>query len=304
MRVDRYLGGSEPLPPEVVAHHQMCASAFAEGLSSDDYLAREADAWRWPFARARCVVWVLSDGGRRRASCETWGVPLRVDGQARDGWVVASVVTDPDQRGRGYATRLLTAVHAAGDEVAGAQYLMSEVDPSFYARLGYVPRPMTAHRWPARPDPTPFTWCGDADVAALVERGWCASGPVVWAPSVEQVRWHIERQRWVERARGATPSPRVGVRCGAAWALWTFDPVHRLLRVLLHEPGGDPSALADVWQAAAAHAAAVGATEVEAWGTPTRPIDAPQVPCPDVPMMRAPRGDPRGWTDVSYAHWV
>ena len=55
---------------------------------------------------------------------------------------IASVYTKAEYRGRGFASRLLEWVHR--DQLArgtGLSILFSDIDPSFYARLGYAPCP-------------------------------------------------------------------------------------------------------------------------------------------------------------------
>jgi len=116
-----------------------------EGLSRPAYGRWNAAQLRTPWAREHLhrFAW-LDDRGRLLATAKRYRFDVRVDG--REGWMcgIGAVYTPPEQRGRGYASRLVEQLIDQGRrEGALLAPLFSEIGPAFYQRLGFEPRPFS-----------------------------------------------------------------------------------------------------------------------------------------------------------------
>ena len=110
-----------------------------EGLSREAYSKWSRGQLRTPWGREHLQRFVLvNDAGDPVASLKRYRLPVRVDG--RDGWMcgVGAVMTVPEHRGGGHASRLVEEVleqsRQEGALIAG---LFSEVGTAFYERLGF-----------------------------------------------------------------------------------------------------------------------------------------------------------------------
>jgi GNAT superfamily N-acetyltransferase len=110
-----------------------------EGLSREAYSKWSRGQLRTPWGREHLQRFVLlDDRGRHVASLKRYRYPARVDG--RDGWLcgIGAVLTTPDHRGHGHATRLVEqVVEQSRAEGALAAGLFSEIGREFYERLGF-----------------------------------------------------------------------------------------------------------------------------------------------------------------------
>ncbi|KAI9346774.1 hypothetical protein DFJ73DRAFT_465601 [Zopfochytrium polystomum] len=94
-------------------------------------------------------MWISTDTVDIRSSCETYnrkGSIVGVDGQIRDGTVfsIASVYTPEKHRRNGFAAEMLKQVRKVLlDEIPDllASALYSDIGPTYYARLGWIPSP-------------------------------------------------------------------------------------------------------------------------------------------------------------------
>lgn len=112
-----------------------------DGLSRAAYGQWNAAQLRTRWGRRHLVrAALIDDSGRLLASAKRYRFDACLDG--RKGFVsgLAAVFTPPDRRARGHATALLQLLideeRRAG---ALAAALFSEIGPSFYERLGFVP---------------------------------------------------------------------------------------------------------------------------------------------------------------------
>ncbi|HQZ38852.1 MAG TPA: GNAT family N-acetyltransferase [Vicinamibacterales bacterium] len=89
----------------------------------------------------------LQDGPHVVSSTKRYDLAFRIDGRHRRVLGMGAVFTAPAYRGRGAAKELLSRVietaEAEGYEFAA---LFSEVDPSFFERLDFVPVPLAERR--------------------------------------------------------------------------------------------------------------------------------------------------------------
>jgi len=110
-----------------------------EGLSREAYSKWNRGQLRTPWGREHLQRFaMLDDAGVHVASLKRYRDPVRVDG--RDGWMcgIGAVLTVPEHRGKGHASRLVEhVIDQSRQEGALLAGLFSEIGTSFYARLGY-----------------------------------------------------------------------------------------------------------------------------------------------------------------------
>lgn len=116
-----------------------------DGLSVDAYRRYWDAQLRTAWGRQHLDRVALVDGAHVLSSAKRYDLSLRLDGRIRRVLGIGAVFTTPAHRGHGYARELLarmldTAV-TEGQEFA---MLFSEIDPSFYERLDFVPVPLQA----------------------------------------------------------------------------------------------------------------------------------------------------------------
>jgi predicted GNAT family acetyltransferase len=105
------------------------------------YIERESLLGSLPFSSdRRCHV--LASPTKVLASCESYTRPCTIilDGKSVSGtcWAIASVFTTPENRGKGYASRMMELVLKSCKESGCiASILYSDIGPVFYTRLGW-----------------------------------------------------------------------------------------------------------------------------------------------------------------------
>lgn len=324
-----YAAADTPAPPPgAEARDVLTFPSWGGGLTLEQYLERERRLWRHPFSRG-LRRWVLV-GGEPLASCETYAVPARSGKQGGVAQGVASVYVEERLRGRGHARALLERLHERlRAEGALCSYLISEVDPAMYERLGYVSRPLSRRRFsaplPGEPEPgiDEVRWLAPADVPALLARRYAtaerAGLQLLLTP--EQLDWHAERGRLYAAVLGRPAPEAVGASCGEAFAIWAHDHRADLLRVLCLYPGPalyaagvaaprDPAAAAlrNVLHAARAEAAHAGLGAVEIWDNARSGWlrGGQQQGGGDPPMLRPLQRGVRAeeWLDWERGHWL
>jgi GNAT superfamily N-acetyltransferase len=331
--------GEAAVPDEVVAIDRLTFASWGGGLSLPQYLARERRLRACAYSKG-LVQWVLREGSELLASCETYAVPFvhsAPDGtRLREGLGhgVASVFVEDRLRGKGYASIMLQRIHERlRGEGALCMYLMSEIGPTLYERLGYVARPLRICRFaaadPAREAPRPPTWrwLTEAEVPSLLLRqardlfGRARTGLWIDTP-LAQLDWHLQRGHFYARILGRKRAVHVGAEAGASVALWQPDYRRGVLNMILLWPGSTPfqRGLLDprdtlahdfrsVQQAARVAAWDLGLANVEIWETPRSATylrggargEAKELPMilPLVPGIQADE-----WTDYERAHWI
>jgi predicted N-acetyltransferase YhbS len=123
----------------------------------NDALAPERYARFWeaqlrtPWGSAHLDRVALIDAGQVVCSAKRYDLSARIEGRIRRVLGIGAVFTTPQKRGRGLSLRLLEALLDAA-EAEGLEYalLFSEIDPSFYQRLDFVPVPVLESRLDVR----------------------------------------------------------------------------------------------------------------------------------------------------------
>jgi GNAT superfamily N-acetyltransferase len=223
-------------------------------LCVPEFVAREQVLQRTAFARRSRVPWGWVVDGETVSSTETYEVAW----PAGRVWLVASVWTDPDHRGRGHASAMLDALaeRCAGVPGAAALVLFSDVGPALYERVGFVALPAVDVVWPASvgdPDDGPWERFAESALHTLDPR------------DPAQLDWQLDRARTRAELRPVRRPSRCGARLpSGAWMVWADDGHDRELQVLEARV-----ATVEEWStlatAAARTASAAGLGAVVAW---------------------------------------
>lgn len=126
------------------------------------------------------------------ASMKRYGLRLRgPDGRERPAVGIGAVYTRDDARGRGHAAALLREIlREAREAGAAAAWLHAEIDPAYYARLGFLELSGLAHRASAAElpacEPLQLRPAGSEDMDRLLAWYDAASPP---GPSLRPARW-------------------------------------------------------------------------------------------------------------------
>ena len=125
-------------PAEQEAAYRNVHEFWGRGLPLDEFLQRRHASLH--HQRAEWYVGCID--GQVAASLGCWPVTLLRNGGRVPGFQIGAVHTRPEFRGRAFAPQLIREVErqrqARGDELA---LLYSDIDPAYYARLGYVACP-------------------------------------------------------------------------------------------------------------------------------------------------------------------
>lgn len=116
---------------------------WSDGLERGSYERYNRAQMATPWGKTHLDRLALLDGGTVLASAKRYRLTLRVGAEDIPCLGIGAVFTPPDLRGRGHAGVLIERMieQAAGDG-AGMALLFSEIDPAFYARLGFEPIPI------------------------------------------------------------------------------------------------------------------------------------------------------------------
>lgn len=291
---------------EKVERDHLAAEAWGQALDRPQFLERERVLRAHPWARSGMETWVWAEGNRLLASCETFRSRARRGPYHGDVYSIASVITEPALRRRGYASAMLEVLLQnlrARPGALGAA-LFSEVGPSLYARLGFETAPDSEDLvYPADVEEWPY---GVSKVHAPlppVPEPPADEGLVLW-PTAEQLDWHLERSRFYARALVRPMGKVLGARMGEACLWWQPYFKSRELLVLWTQ-AATPHETKPLLDAARFTARTLGFRQVRAWAVPTLDATGAQrVPRDDeLPMSMTFHG-PAVWRNVQRALWV
>jgi predicted N-acetyltransferase YhbS len=120
---------------------------WGEGLGPSQYAAFWDAQLRTPWGRAHLDRVALVEDGAVTSSAKRYDLSARLDGRIRRMLGIGALFTSPARRGRGGAKRLLDLIlDAAVTEGYEFALLFSEIDPSFYEDLEFVPVPLVESR--------------------------------------------------------------------------------------------------------------------------------------------------------------
>jgi len=129
---------------------------WSDGLSRPDYERhnRAQMSTPWGAGHLERVAW--TDGDALLASAKRYRFTLRLGGSTSTCVGIGAVFTPPSQRKRGHAAALIEAMLAEAErEGIRHALLFSEIDPAYYARLGFEPFAVTEAVLGLRPQPRP-----------------------------------------------------------------------------------------------------------------------------------------------------
>ena len=220
--------------------HERWRPTWGAGLSSADLDAQEAALSSHSFGVAHRRVLVLLEGASFSSSCEVLTIPVGDSFL----WHIACVWTPLEQRKRGAASALIQAViESARSLDAAAIVLWSDIDPSFYERLGFSivttdlnDVSLPALRSTAVQPELLVDIATDADLTFVVTEDECSpldSDCPKLTPS--RLDWAVAPER-IKVARGLqTPLIARGARLAGGVVVWCVD-VNELAILLLRAP--------------------------------------------------------------------
>lgn len=122
-------------PDELVAAHRNVFDVWSKGRSLDDHVQHRL---RSPTHR-RAAWFVGCLDGRVVCSLAAHPVQFHIQGEPHPGIAIGSVHTLQEMRGRGFAPKLIAWVEAHQlRQGVGLSVLYSDINPDYYARLGYT----------------------------------------------------------------------------------------------------------------------------------------------------------------------
>ena len=158
---------------------------------------------------------LTSDRGLIAAS-KRYGLLVHAGGCEARALGIGAVFTAPSERGRGYAPTLIRAMTDEARQLGyAAAILYSDIDPAYYARLGFVALPALDHACLTQALPTEsplaFRPANDGDLDRMIawhEASWAAV-PRAIRPRRSRARWRFFRYRnriageWIVSDRGS-----------------------------------------------------------------------------------------------------
>lgn len=294
---------------ERVVRDAATAAAWGKGLTPAQFLERERVLRGHAFASSALRAWHWRAGERTLSSCETFEVPARRGAKEGRAFIIASVFTEPEHRGRGHAVALIDALcRRLAVEGALAVALFSEVGTRIYERAGFVAQPGFDVTLPPNKD------------APLPKVEWTTQGlgPPVRAPppaddasvrlalSPSQCDWHLTRARFYASALGRVAPAAHVARVGASSLAITASFQRNELHVLWYDFHADAEA-ALLLEACQAVAAQLSLPRVRVWETTpfALPSDATRAVRDDeLPMLRPLDGGPATWADIAQGLWA
>ena len=275
-------------------------------LTLPQYLEREAALREHPWARERMTTWLLADGAGVLASCETFRNDSSVGAAAGSSWSVASVFTEPDKRGKGYAAQLMKALVARLREepAAHSSVLFSDVGAPIYEKSGY--RAVPAFDWVLPPGDFALEAQWLEAPTPAPPRGTALPGQLLLHPSALQLDWHHARSRLYARFLGVPALEHYGARTSAGAIWWTAQFKSNELLVLWLD-AADAASATPLLRAAQLQAHRAGLPKVRVWET----FSLAKVPGAarterdaELPMVVGLNVEIHEWARVERALWV
>jgi GNAT superfamily N-acetyltransferase len=124
--------------------HEETWPIWGDQLPAENYERYNRAQIVTPWGNSHLDRVALVDGDRLLASAKRYRLTLRLKGEDTPCIGIGAVFTPPALRGQGHAAALIERiVDDAGAGGARLALLFSEIDPAFYARLGFEPIPIS-----------------------------------------------------------------------------------------------------------------------------------------------------------------
>lgn len=215
-------------------------SEWGQKLSLHQFLAREQRlrSGRWTKKAMQTWFWVEPHSKKVLSSCETFSTPSFMRDVPGTSYAFASVFTEEQLRGNGYAAKMIQAVMneiAVRDHDLQAFTLYSEIGDALYSRLGFSARPSferVISTTARKSGVSSLVLLSKSDVLTL----WSQlkrpnDGFVMW-PQAEQIEWHFERELIYATHLGLKEPPYAGARLDGSIIFWMADFKNDSLQVL------------------------------------------------------------------------
>lgn len=284
--------------------------AWGGRLTLEQYLERELQLRGTPWASAVMETWFWLDSkGEVLSSCETFRSDSQVGFARGHSWAIASVFTEAKRRGQGHATALIGALCEELKRRPKAQtcILFSEVGASLYESSQFHECPSFDWVAPAQdvalqPGATLLT---DVPVAFMKREDTLSTGQLKVVASLEQLDWHLARERFYSQALKRAPLTGRGVRVGTVEAVWMEYAKTRELLVLWTNARTEAETAA-VLKAGQKVAFDAGLAQVRLWeNVPLKNAVGRRVSRDDeLPMYRSLGPTVSEWVDIHRVHWV
>lgn len=282
--------------------------AWGSPLSLWQYQARELALRAHPFSAAAMQTWLWRDEATIFSSCETFRMAAMLGAEEGDAYAIASVFTEASLRGQGHATAMMNALVKTLQRSprALACTLYSDVGLRQYEPSGFVGGP--AVEWVMAP------LTGEAtDGVEVLEvlpaprpAGGRDEGVLRVVPTVEQLDWHVERERLYAGFLAQAPLPFHCAHVDGARMWFAASFRGEELLVLWHE-GDDALALSALMRCARRLCHQAGLQRVRAYdvGTDWSEHGTRQTRASELPMVRALQGSAiHAFAPVHRALWV
>lgn len=275
------------------------SESWSKPLPLDSYLSREVHLGEQLLTRNGGIsYWVLTvrdtpDAKERVVSgCESIrkiAVLKRGDKvEEVQGYGVCSVFTPKENRGEGYATKMLEGLAKWYDGEGKAKFsvLWSDVGKEFYARNGWMPYPSLELGLPVSENkdgiyetvPGVETLFADEleglcekdikDMRMRVEKG--SGDALAILPTYEHALWHFANVDFAAKVLKGSKPERKGAKVGKVWGYWRHDWTSNTLMflrlvVLEEDPAIAANAIRAVLKQAEREASVWGLKEVVLW---------------------------------------
>lgn len=173
------------------------ASAWKGIFSEEQFVTRNDRLYAHPYGRDHITTYTLKDDRSYLcASMDILDIDLMAAGETLPGYLVASVITAPQDRKKGYASRLLNLFLDKFPQKPGVLY--SDIGPPFYERMGFRAKLMRSREVEAAPGElgAPLAFEVGAERLRAERKKVARRGGAVVLPSPLWLDWHLERYRY------------------------------------------------------------------------------------------------------------
>ncbi len=235
--------------------------------------------------------WSVDGGKTLVASCDLLPVSfVAAGGGTESGWLLASVATPPEERGQGYASKMLEALlERRGDR---PWILFSDIGPEFYARWGFKALPQVSRTVSAADGEVDLAAASATYVAETLARHRKDGRRF----DAEEIDWIAERYRAFAEFRDLIDVPVILDAGDEDKPLFVaVDAVRDELALLWRVPG-DEAAVTRAQDAAAA----LGLGSVTYWESAESALEGTK---PEWPMIRDLQNKLAPVADIQQIDW-
>jgi GNAT superfamily N-acetyltransferase len=252
-------------------------AAWGDLLTFDQYLKRESILRSETWAKNCMTTWLLRDGEKPVASCETFEMKSLYYGSSlerKKAVGIGSVFVEPKLRGRGYSSKLIELlIHRYKNENLNqyhSMFLYSEIGESIYRKVGFDS--VASKEW-VFPVMEKRNIGKSLEVRAIhrAKVDKLASNieilnenDFIIQATPEQYKWHFRRQDLYAEFLNRENTDQIGLACEGSHLIWMIDYKYNILRGLSFKAENSKLAAALIGEAMN-FAKMFGLTEVRLW---------------------------------------